>query len=127
MKKINSWVFPLAWMALIFFGSSMQLKQGASPFTYADKVVHFFEYGILGVLLFNALEKKSSVTSVTLLITLTTVLTGLYGLSDEIHQYFVPTRECSYFDLIFDVAGGLCCSLMWYHLKKRIPKVDIFS
>ena len=34
------------------------------------------------------------------------VVAGLFGLSDEIHQHFVPTRNSSVLDLFSDVVGA---------------------
>ncbi|UTY25155.1 hypothetical protein E4N78_07050 [Treponema denticola] len=33
-------------------------------------------------------------------------ITVLYGLSDEIHQYFVPNRSSSVYDLLADALGA---------------------
>ncbi len=32
---------------------------------------------------------------------------ALYGVTDEIHQYFVPTRWCTFPDVVTDIAGGI--------------------
>ncbi|MCD6268587.1 MAG: VanZ family protein, partial [Deltaproteobacteria bacterium] len=37
----------------------------------------------------------------------------LYGLSDEIHQYYVPNREFSWMDLLADGAGGYFGARIW--------------
>ena len=41
---------------------------------------------------------------------------ALYGLSDEIHQYFVPGRVCDILDLAADVTGGTIALITHRHL-----------
>jgi len=31
-----------------------------------------------------------------------------YGISDEIHQYFVPLRDADLLDFLADMAGSIC-------------------
>ena len=116
MKQYKPWLLPISWMILIFIGSSCQLEPGLSPFAYADKVVHFIEYGILGALLFFAFSKTTSIPNCYPLVLLCTLLSVIYGLSDEIHQLYVPTREFSFYDLLADMTGSLFfsyCSLIY--------------
>jgi VanZ family protein len=35
----------------------------------------------------------------------------LYGATDEIHQYFVPSRSCDIFDWFADATGALLATL----------------
>jgi VanZ family protein len=121
--KINPWILTILWMGIIFAGSSFELKPGASPFTYADKVAHFFEFGLLGILLFCSLKRSFAHLPATVLILLATALTGMYGLSDEIHQLYVPTREFSGYDIIADVSGGFACTLCWYLFLRKLRKI----
>jgi VanZ family protein len=41
------------------------------------------------------------------LIGLSILSAGLFGLSDEIHQYFVPARNADLWDFIADMIGSL--------------------
>jgi VanZ family protein len=43
---------------------------------------------------------------------ITFIFAGLYGLSDELHQLFVPGRDCSAFDLFIDLTGSFLGSLI---------------
>ena len=38
---------------------------------------------------------------------LSVLLSSLYGMSDEIHQYFVPYRDADLMDVLADMLGGL--------------------
>lgn len=44
------------------------------------------------------------------LILISSVIVLLYGLTDEFHQMFVPTRTAEAFDLLSDLVGGLAGS-----------------
>ena len=63
-------------------------------------------YGILGFFLLHALYPRGELLTVRDVAIVTCVVT-LYGISDEIHQSFVPGRDPSIGDLFADCAGGL--------------------
>lgn len=84
------------------------------------KCAHFLEYMILGILLYNVLllyftNKK--------LILLSILLCMTYAISDEIHQFFVPGRECALRDVIIDTLGssfGIIISKYLFNTKKSV-------
>ncbi len=45
---------------------------------------------------------------------LSVVSASLYGVSDEIHQSFVPFREASIADVIADILGSVCGVYLYY-------------
>lgn len=68
---------------------------------HLDKVAHFGLYAILGsALAWVRLERASPLPHVLLI-----VLGILYGLSDEIHQAYVPGRSPDIADLVADALG----------------------
>lgn len=102
---ISCWLPPVAYMALIFFMSSRPVPELILPEIWnIDKVIHFIEYGILGILWFRALNTNMDEAREITIAAFT--ITFIYGISDEIHQYFVPERSASIFDAIADGAGG---------------------
>ncbi len=42
-----------------------------------------------------------------------------YGISDEIHQYFVPLRDADFLDFLADMTGSICGVLFVRNLKIR--------
>lgn len=83
-----------------------------------DKIEHFIEYGIFGFLIARAVQilgppaqhpRKTWI--------LATLLGAAFGASDEIHQYFVPGRDASVFDLIADTLGSGTGALAWLSLS----------
>ncbi len=93
-------------MLAIFIQSSIgSLKLPDIEFDLADKFLHFFAFGILGILTARGLRNsknrilKENYTSLTFLICI------IYGALDETHQYFVPGRHSSWEDWIADILG----------------------
>jgi len=77
-------------------------------FKYSDKYVHLAEYGILCILFFYSLKNQSKYAKLKKFAPEYSVLfTAMFGLTDEIHQYFVPKRSCELFDWFADVIGAL--------------------
>ena len=97
-----------AYAALIFYVSSQSHPEEQVPFVtfFSDKVVHAVEYALLGALCCRAFQANQREAWRRQAILLAIVLTSLYGISDEIHQAFVPFRESSVFDWIADTVGA---------------------
>jgi len=53
------------------------------------------------------------------------VFTVLYGVFDEIHQYYVTTRNPSIIDVIIDSGAGLTWFILIAKYKKYFPKVIV--
>lgn len=95
----------LLWAGLIFYLSSISnLRVEALGFwdLVLRKFAHAIEFAILCFLLTRALKlrlswKKSIIISV--------IISILYAISDEIHQYFVPGRIGSPWDVVIDAWG----------------------
>jgi len=68
------------------------------PFTIKDKVLHFFAFYVLALLVdFSVPEKPFSAVKILVVIG--------YGVAIEIAQSFLPYRSCSFADLFADAAG----------------------
>jgi VanZ family protein len=84
------------------------------PLPGFDKAVHLVIYGLLAITVLFAffpwLKTKSSLT-VTGLVVLICVF---YGISDELHQSFVPGRFVSVGDVVADGAGALLVCFAWF-------------
>src|SRR5262249_7770982 len=68
------------------------------------KLAHFLEYLILSVLLYRALRNghRWDMRAAGMAI----VLAGIYSMSDEFHQWFVPGRTAAASDCLIDVSGA---------------------
>jgi hypothetical protein len=117
------WLPPLGYMAAIFFLSSLSNPQigGDTP----DYILHSIGYFVLTLLLIRFFLAEQP----RILLNLTTILSGsknidndlffwniaslagvliaiVYGITDEIHQYFTPGRHCSFSDLLANTFGA---------------------
>jgi len=85
------------------------------------KSAHFFEYFILGMLVFvtvNTFERYKlfirAISAVCFCI--------FYATSDEIHQYFVPGRACRFVDVCIDTAGSILAIVLLVLIVGRKKK-----
>lgn len=108
---------------LIFFGSSMSNPpEVISPLIkeFSDKVLHLCEYSILGALSYRACRHASGSWVARHAVAVAVAGCALYGLSDEIHQLFVPFREGGDpLDVIADLAGATLGAWSWHWLERR--------
>ncbi|MFO0701453.1 MAG: VanZ family protein [Nitrospira sp.] len=105
---LRLWGPVCAYAVLIFYISSQSHPEEQVPFVsfFSDKVVHAVEYAVLGALCYRALQGSQREAWRRQAMLLAIVFTSLYGISDEIHQAFVPFRESSVFDWIADTVGA---------------------
>lgn len=80
-------------------------------------VGHFCEYFIFGIALCNALRFSTSLKRAFIS---ATILASAYGISDELHQLFVPTRSCDPLDWIVDTCAAFLGALLVYGLFTHI-------
>lgn len=92
-------------MALLFVASAAP-DTGTVTQSIGDKVLHIAAYAPLGFLTLRALTggRLAEITWRSVLAAVT--LSVLYGLTDEIHQMFVPGRTADPFDLLADGVGA---------------------
>jgi VanZ family protein len=114
-QTLLSAVLLVVYCAFIFYLSS--LSGGfISGLRLNDKLVHLLLYLVLGLVfshfLYNLKPELSAIRSVLI----TCLFIVLYGLSDEIHQVFVPRRNFSLLDLLADVFGGMLGWLLFLFL-----------
>lgn len=79
----------------------------------SDKVLHTVEYAVLGGLCYRAFRwgLNGQVAARALIIAIVTA--SLYGVTDEVHQLFVPFRESSWQDWLADTIGAVIGALCW--------------
>jgi VanZ family protein len=95
-------------MALIFVISSFELEvPGIRHFPLRDKGIHFLEYAVLGWLCAAASSRTWPSASAWRTVAFAVFISALWGLSDEIHQAFVPGRSSEVADVIADLFGSM--------------------
>jgi len=109
----------LAWMALLFYLSHQPGLDVPMLFPGQDKVIHAGVYAVLGALLLAAQPRQAQGYSWRQ-INISALIASLYGLGDEIHQYFIPGRSTEVLDWLADTAGALiAASLLAWLSRKR--------
>ncbi len=111
MKRIQQiifyWLPVFIYCLLIFIQSSYPSLENIPDLPFLDKALHFTCFALLGVLFFRAFN-TSFKENIRLVMVLSILSSGLYGLGDEIHQYYVPFREAEIMDGFADMLGGAC-------------------
>jgi VanZ family protein len=77
------------------------------PFPFADKIIHFSVYTVLGCLLQlrGPLMNRMGVMKAAPSLFIGILAGTLHGILDEIHQMYVPFRDFSYYDMAADMLG----------------------
>ena len=103
---LTHWLPVIVYCLAIFIQSSLPSPEIDDAPQHFDKLLHVGAFALLAALLMRALALHRSPPISFPLAMLGFVLAGLYGLSDELHQHFVPTRDASWGDVLADVVGS---------------------
>lgn len=95
-----------AW--LIFYVSGQSHPETHVPFVtyFSDKLLHAAEYAVLGALCYRAIRGSGDDSWRQQAIPAAILLASLYGVSDEVHQAFVPFRDSNWLDWLADTVGA---------------------
>lgn len=100
------WLPVILYCLLIFIQSSYPVSQSLPAIPHMDKLAHIVAYALLGFLFFRAFQSTSIWKSAVLIVILSALASSMFGISDEIHQHFVPSRTADIVDVLADVAGS---------------------
>jgi len=111
LSKLNNFFiywFPILLYCLLIFIQSSRPSPDITPhWPYIDKVLHFTAYALLGALFLRAFKTTRIKNNLILVFILSALLSSLYGISDEIHQSFVPFRTADAMDALADILGSI--------------------
>ncbi|MBN2105056.1 VanZ family protein [bacterium] len=106
------------YMILIFILSSIpSVKPPDLGINAEDKIAHVLEYAVLGTLLARTAHFKYPFSFRLFLMIF--FIGALYGISDEIHQAFVPNRFSSPWDALADAVGVFVGQAIYWKWKMR--------
>jgi VanZ family protein len=109
------------WAILIFALSSVPRLPPPPEMRITDKIYHFVEFFIFGFLLARVFLNMSAQGKEHKAVFLAAALGIFWGVTDEIHQAFVPGRDACAWDVLADAVGVLSVSaLIWWRRKKVI-------
>lgn len=106
-QLLSAWLPPAVHCLLIFIASARASLPGMHAFAHQDKLLHGLAYAVLGALFYRALKLTLPPRFSGLAVPLSIAMATLYGLSDELHQHFVPGRTAELSDLGADFLGSL--------------------
>jgi VanZ family protein len=115
------WAPPLAYATLIFALSSLSRPEETLPSfltDLGDKTLHLVEYGLLGALCYRAFRYAAGVRGARYSLPLSILAGALYGVTDEVHQAFVPLREASAWDWLADTVGAAAGGVGWRYFNE---------
>ena len=108
LHKFTVYWFPvLIYCLLIYVQSSHPAPQNLPDWPLMDKLLHFACFALLGALFLRALNTTPIKHHLKLVLILSVLLSSLYGISDEIHQSFVPFRTADPMDVLADILGSI--------------------
>lgn len=115
------WLPVALYAGMIFFLSAQSHPDEQLPSfllkDVSDKVLHAVGYAVLGGLCYRAFRWGviGPMASYALLFAIVTA--SLYGVTDEVHQFFVPFRESSWLDWLADTIGATIGALSWWFIR----------
>ena len=116
------WFPVIIYCGLIFLQSSKPSPENIPDIPYLDKLLHVVAYALLGALFFRAFRTSWIKDKTKLIIVLSILSSSLYGISDELHQHFVPYRNADVMDAVADFLGSIFGSYayQWLRIKLRL-------
>ncbi len=121
-QKRFVWLYlaPFLFYCLLIFALSAQSDlDTVSPVVIPDKIAHLIEYAGFGFLLMRLLRYLEPEAEFVKHLIWVLSVALIYGLSDEIHQLYVPHREFSWMDMLADGAGGYFGARLWMILMEK--------
>lgn len=100
------WSPVIIYCAFIFYMSSRPAPESIPKIAHLDKLLHAGAYALLSALFFRAYRATRFGDRLATAILLSILSAGIYGISDEVHQYFVPSRSAEVQDVLADIAGS---------------------
>ena len=116
------WAPAVLYASAIFYLSAQSHPEEELPSflleEVSDKVLHAVEYAILAVLCYRAFRWAGGPSVARQGLVLAIITASVYGITDEVHQFFVPFRESSWQDWLADTAGAAIGALSWWSVRR---------
>ena len=114
MRNIEKWLPAMLTMMVIFLISATPGKTINAAGLGKESIHldgHFLLFFVLCLTYFKATKN----------ISVSVLLSALYGVTDELHQLFVPMRQCSPVDMSVDALGALLAGGIIWRLQFLLP------
>ncbi len=117
-RFLRYWLPLVLYAAAIFIESSFPTPDVVPSLPHIDKLLHVLAYAVFGALCYRALTATGARRHRSAIF-LSVIMAAAYGISDEIHQSFVPGRSPEMLDVLADAVGGLLGGLGWHRWRAR--------
>jgi VanZ family protein len=104
-RFLRYWLPLIAYCLLIFIQSSSAEPMKLPAIAQIDKLLHGVGYSVLGVLFCRAYRSGWPKAPGWSMANASLLSGSFYGITDEIHQYFVPGRSADPWDWLADTVG----------------------
>ena len=128
LSVVRYWGPVCLYAGLIFVASSMSSPpESVSSILgkVSDKVLHLCEYALLGAFAYRACRHGAGAWVAGHAVVVAVAGCALYGLSDEIHQLFVPLRQGDPLDLVADSVGAMLGAWTWRLIEGRAVQLTL--
>ena len=126
MRMLPDLVPLTLYCVFIFIQSQLPAPFEVPDVSHFDKLLHFGAYGVMAILFYRTYLAGWPQATKRTLIWASVISTALYGLSDEIHQFFVPARSADPLDWLADAVGGAVGALIYQRLFDATRKIQKF-
>lgn len=116
---LSTWGRVVGYCALIFVLSAQSDLQPPRVLP-SDKLAHLLEYAVLAWLWVRAVRSSWPEWTTTAVLFSTLLFAGIYGLSDEWHQYYVPGRQADLHDVLADAVGGVLGGISYFLWQRSV-------
>jgi VanZ family protein len=126
MRMLPDLVPLILYCVFIFIQSQLPAPFEMPDVSHFDKLLHLGAYGVMAILFYRTYLAGWPQAMKRTLVWASAISTALYGLSDEIHQYFVPARSADPLDWLADVVGGVLGAVIYQRLFDATRKIRKF-
>jgi len=103
------WIATFVIGITIFYISSLEFGTSSTGTGNLSIVYHVGIFFIFSLLFLISVVKREKI----FLIPLVIIISIIYGILDELHQFFVPGRYSSFFDIILNIMGITMASSLY--------------
>ena len=121
------WLPIILYCLLIYLQSSHPAPENLPGLPHLDKFLHLAAYAVLSAMFLRALRTLSIGDNVKWAMMLSIFLSTVYGITDELHQHFVPARSAELADVFADMIGSILGAFIYLKLTERSWPVWIKS
>jgi len=120
----KSTLFLYYWLPLIlyclalFAQSSFPSPDSLPQWSGSDKLLHVSAYAVMAILFHRAYRTSKPEKGLRHVAWISILFTSCYGISDEVHQYFVPSRSADLWDVVADVVGSVFGVLVFQYITR---------